>query len=442
MKIDIQEKLFPVMIHLAQSTFSPSGPIDRRELFSGRLDQLSSIQKVIPIKGRHAVVYGERGVGKTSLVSIAKILIEILGLQVLTVRVNCAVNDTFSAVWKRAFAKVNISFTLNSLGFSAEKKTITKTLLEEYSGDSVRLDPGMVSSLVEQIPARNGTVFIFDEFDRIKSKSTRESFSDLIKNLSDYSVPCTIIVVGIGEDVNQLVSSHESVSRAITEIKMPRMGTDELAGIISKCEGSISHEIEGRVYSLKFRDEVKKSIISISQGLTHYTHLIGMNSALAALERRELEVNMNHFKSGIKQSLKDANHTLAENYHKATSSPHKTLFKEVLLACVLASKNELGYFSAADIKGPLQYIMGAGKKVTASTYQNHLPKFITSERDEVLHRFGAERNYSYRFRNSLMPPFVFMKGIDAGDLTWEKAMDFMSGKVSGRTPKRSSRKVK
>src|ERR1700733_13370267 len=52
-------------------SFSPSAPIDRRDVFAGRRDQLAALYTVMRQRGQHAVIYGERGVGKTSLASIA-----------------------------------------------------------------------------------------------------------------------------------------------------------------------------------------------------------------------------------------------------------------------------------------------------------------------------------------------------------------------------------
>src|ERR1700722_14287876 len=51
-------------------SFSPSAPIDRRDVFAGRRDQLAALNTVMRQRGQHAVIYGERGVGKTSLAGI------------------------------------------------------------------------------------------------------------------------------------------------------------------------------------------------------------------------------------------------------------------------------------------------------------------------------------------------------------------------------------
>lgn len=55
--------------------FRPSAPIDRCSLFAGRSKESDSIINAVFQAGQHAILYGERGVGKTSL---AKVLAELL----------------------------------------------------------------------------------------------------------------------------------------------------------------------------------------------------------------------------------------------------------------------------------------------------------------------------------------------------------------------------
>ena len=52
------------------SLFTPGAPIDEYALFAGRQPQIQKISDTVVSKGRHAVLFGERGVGKTSLASI------------------------------------------------------------------------------------------------------------------------------------------------------------------------------------------------------------------------------------------------------------------------------------------------------------------------------------------------------------------------------------
>ena len=51
--------------------FRPAAPIDRRDLFAGRAQQIADLFSIVSQPGQHAIVYGERGVGKTSLGLVA-----------------------------------------------------------------------------------------------------------------------------------------------------------------------------------------------------------------------------------------------------------------------------------------------------------------------------------------------------------------------------------
>lgn len=50
--------------------FTPAAPISRREAFSWRYEQISAVIEAVAEPGRHVILYGERGVGKTSLSNI------------------------------------------------------------------------------------------------------------------------------------------------------------------------------------------------------------------------------------------------------------------------------------------------------------------------------------------------------------------------------------
>jgi hypothetical protein len=44
--------------------FTPGAPIDEVALFAGRQPQIRKLRDTLLSKGRHAVVFGEKGVGK------------------------------------------------------------------------------------------------------------------------------------------------------------------------------------------------------------------------------------------------------------------------------------------------------------------------------------------------------------------------------------------
>ena len=68
--IDNKKYNWQEMVRQARQLFSSSAPINKLALFAGRIEQLQRLMDVIFERGRHAVLYGEQGVGKTSLTNI------------------------------------------------------------------------------------------------------------------------------------------------------------------------------------------------------------------------------------------------------------------------------------------------------------------------------------------------------------------------------------
>ncbi len=59
-----------VLGYEATEVFSPSAPVDESDLFAGRVPQLRKMIDGVFERGKHAVLFGERGVGKTSLAKV------------------------------------------------------------------------------------------------------------------------------------------------------------------------------------------------------------------------------------------------------------------------------------------------------------------------------------------------------------------------------------
>ena len=92
----------PNLMQEMHGVFTPGFPINHRDFFKGRVQQIKRILDTIPSPGRHPIVFGQRGVGKTSLVNI---LAELLP-SFLSVKITCDGSDTFilhSAIGPKTF---------------------------------------------------------------------------------------------------------------------------------------------------------------------------------------------------------------------------------------------------------------------------------------------------------------------------------------------------
>ena len=89
----------------AAEVFSPGAPVNEMELFAGRIEQIAVLLDVVHQRGKHGVVYGERGVGKTSLTNIFHLAISGPG-HPLVIKINCDPAETFLTLWQKIFRRI------------------------------------------------------------------------------------------------------------------------------------------------------------------------------------------------------------------------------------------------------------------------------------------------------------------------------------------------
>jgi hypothetical protein len=391
----------------AATVFQPRTPITTKELFAGRWNELTGISDAVHQAGLHVVIYGERGVGKTSLANVVRPTIWVMDRhgvdeeeqknipERLVLKAVANSGDTFSTLWHRLLGDVQWPHPNDPEVMLTTK--VAFGLVAHLTVDDVR-------RVLANIP---GAVFIIDEFDQAPREASK-AFTELIKALSDLNVDCTVILVGVSETVGNLVEDHASIDRAITQVRLDRMTADELRQIIGKAEKTLE---------IKFDDDAARLVVHVSQGLPHYTHLIGLHAVRSAAHRWSLtKVERDDVFDALKKAVKQAEQTVTGKHSTAIHSSQKTaLYRQVLFACALAaarSHDSLGYFSASAVVGPLGDILG--KSIAIANFTNHLREFCEEKRGSVLERDGQPWGYRYRFRDPLLVPFVFMDGMEAG----------------------------
>jgi len=386
--------------------FKPSTPVNSFELFSGRQTQSRQLVAAINQNGQHAILYGERGVGKTSLANILFFLLKKPGWAEITPHVSCVRNDTYQTIWGRVFTGILDKAKQTRLPIPTSVKKILKPVRDLYV-DYITID--VVVKVLSEIGEKSLLVVIIDEFDTVSDDSVRSAIADTIKYLSDRNSPCTVVVVGVADDVEGLISDHRSIERCLAQVPMPRMSRDELEDIVRKCL---------TVADMTITVPALQEISRISIGLPHYAHLLGLYSALGAVNDGSLRVTEENVKGALATALANADHTIQKLYHRATGSSQTTAkYQQVLLACAMADTNSLGFFSPADVRVPLSRILG--KPARIEHFSRHLHAFCESESGPVLTRITIKKHPQFRFDNALVQPFALIKGLAEGMITEE-----------------------
>ena len=371
-------------IRLSQ-TFSPASAIDRGDFFRGRRSVTRNLIDVVNQNGQHAIIYGERGVGKTSLANVISTFLEPFASETIaSARVNCYRQTTYTEIWNGLFDQVDLP-----------KKGIYENISLYDVIDTLRNDD------------YRKLILIVDEFDRIEDPDVDSLFVDTIKTLSDFSIDTTLIIVGVADDIDDLITEHESINRCLVQIHLPRMTLDELGDIIKFGIEAVGMEISADAIT---------QISKLSLGLPHYVHALGLASGRAAIDDQRRGIESLDVDDAIKTVVSESQQTILRQFDRATASPRRqNYYFQALLACALAPTDRLGYFRPADVRPPFSYIMRSDQNV--SSIARYLHGLCDEKRGAALQKFGESHSYRYRFSDPMLQPYTLMRGLERGLLT-------------------------
>ncbi len=314
--------------------FTPSATIKTPERLYGRTKALQRIERAVNSQGRQILIYGDRGVGKTSVALTAAILHS--EGNTLPIYVVCSETGTFSSVIKSiGDATIDVKQRYETPG---QPLQLNGTILGTGGGFSV---PGKGSAFIPEpqslnealdvlryvLAKRGGRVMVVvDEMERMSSLAEREKFAELIKNLPELGDRLRFIFCGIGTTVNELIGSHPSAGRVLETIELERLHHNYLWEIVSAVASRTGVAVER---------EVLIRIGQISDGFPHYVHLIGASLFWSVFDDPDYvsAVAAEHFRAGITGALTQAEPDLRLRYERATmKTKNKSDYEETLWA--------------------------------------------------------------------------------------------------------------
>lgn len=378
-----------IALEFEVSSLFDGAPVREEELFAGRATEVLRMLRAVMDRSKHVILFGERGVGKTSLSNVFWKRYNKTLQSFVVARVQAGPQDSFSSLWSRALDEVN-----------AECRSKQHALSAEITVDREELHPSEIRRQLEKFTANMLPVIIIDEYDKIIDGNCRTLTANLIKELYDFSVSATVILVGVAEDIGDLIDDHKSLDRALIQVPLHRMPDNELRAII-----------DSRFDRTKMSIDIDATwtIIKLSRGLPYFTHALSKHAAIVAIECHSLVIKNEHVDAAMDKFIEDSTVMFRDEYRDATQSNQSNNFRQSLLACALAKTDEEGFFTATDIIEPYSSIMNAPKLI--SHFDKHLRRFSTSEGGDILIKRGGDRQQKFRFADPMMQPYVIIRGI-------------------------------
>lgn len=375
-------------------TFTPGPPINEVALFAGRQTVIRRLQDTTIERARHAIIFGERGVGKTSLANIFHKDLNSKTRTVLEVSVNADTRDSFDSLWRKVFRRI--------------KREDRQSADLDYPGP---IEPDHVVLEMERFSSHLTPVIIIDEYDRIEDDECRVLMTDVLKSLTNIRTNPTIVLVGVAESIIQLVQDHASISRNLVQIPMKRMSPQEINDVILS---------RTKRLRMKITSDAVWRITHFSAGLPFYAHSLGKYAALKAIQSQSIDINESTVLLAIDDCMADVDLTVTDCYMRATRKIYNktNIYAQVLAACALAETDDMGQFNTAAVLKPLKAIMNDPEyKISAFSFS--LNEMCGPERGSVFRKNEERRVHLYHFAEAAMQPYTIMKSLRENVLTKE-----------------------
>ena len=370
--------------------FTPHTPISKLNALKGRTREISSLYEHLTTPGQHALLFGERGVGKSSLaLTVCSEIVRDYDLRLF--RKGCGKGDTFASIFREPLAHVGIDIyqsrhtNTKSLGIST-CFTAKNDNSQEIIGPSIlSMSPSYVAEKIQHIKG----LLLIDEFDAIQNNEDKYKIAELIKLLSDYNSALKIVIVGIGDSAVDLTVGHPSLTRCLKEIKLRRLVVADLVSIIKS--GQL-------VAKLAFTRSAMSKIAFVSSGYPYFTHLLALKAAEEAIATEKNIIDINDVVEATSKAIEDSEETLKNMYQDSIRYRNREEYERFLLAASICKEEG---FSLSDIADKYFYL--TKEPLNRNVTGTYIHNLVSADGKKILRRLCKGR---YRFSDPRMPSFI------------------------------------
>ena len=295
--------------------FDASMPVENRHGLTGRAKELDRLVDGVIHECKHAMIFGARGSGKTSLV---RVFGDIADEQRFTVVYNSCGGDLpfhnlFSPYVEELVALSPV------IGASAAHRRLMQS-----SFDAREL--GIFLTETVDRP----TIFMIDEFDRITDEHTKQEIADFMKMLSDTRSNIRVVIVGIAANLEDLLQGHPSLRRHMVSLPIGAISTADQQGLLSFCCSRAGVEIDPTAAEM---------IVRSAMGSPFHLRLFGLQCALAAQDSADGRISEDVAQEGLSRALQDWAQFAPEmvDHYRHLVRDRGTLSSGIAAACVIAA---------------------------------------------------------------------------------------------------------
>jgi ABC-type branched-subunit amino acid transport system ATPase component len=371
--------------------FTPTKPKRWSKYFAGRRWAIQRVITAIEEEQAHVVIFGARGIGKTSLANVLAESASQVDYQVL--RCPCSADITFEEIFRGFLRNLPSEFMDRSARAKNPAVEHFEQLLPRGSFGPTELTVALSFLKLEHV------ILIIDEFDRIGSETLKNQLAETIKNLSDIAARITFIVVGIAQNLEELIGKHPSIQRHLVAVHLPLMEPPELRALI---------EVGESASGMTFDDATREAVVSFAKGLPYYAQLMCLYSGRHALERGASSVEMRDLREAMAQVLEEADPVTVAMYDMATQGERNKFTTDVMFASARCRFDRFGAFTAADAADVA--LDPDERKLRELTLHKALSSLVLPQNGAVLEKTRTPSGITkYCFQHQTMRQYILVR---------------------------------
>lgn len=365
------------------------------------------LQDALRERGAQVLIYGDTGVGKSSLVKYAT-----QDEHRTAVTIGCSSEMTYADILDNVVRKLvdikaltvkrTVSGEASATGegsvpfFTKFSGTIKGAAGREKTYEVI--EKPILDVITEVMAEAGRSIIVLDNFQNVRSRETRDLIAQLMEKLSDRAgdwegpdIKC--VVVGIAEDAESLLGESLSFLRRTVQIGVPRMPDDEIQALLSRGFGLLELDVHSNLM---------RQFTFYSDGFPFFAHLMGLYVSRAAIRAETQEINGSALNAALTEAAKSVSASYERRVQQACELGGEVQPRRQILR-ILAENTDRAWTSAA-----VQALWAAnvGRREDYAFMHAALSQLSTPDYGGILRRTGSKRRYIYQFADPHMRPYL------------------------------------
>jgi hypothetical protein len=263
------------------------------------------------------VLFGERGVGKTSLLNV--VAAELSGpISQTVVWYTCSHSDTFIDIIRKYLDRTGQLSRTDLMKITAERElsATLKIPVAEGGASSKRSEEHLRSFVVPNgiTPDSIATqylggpgILIVDEFDRISDHATKVLIAETIKIQADRVALTKIVLCGVGISADDVIGGHPSTVRNLFTMRLGALNDEEIGDLVATGFKKLG---------LRYEPGVIELIIRAAHGLPYFAHLLGEELAILVTTTGARLIRTDDFFTVLGRALRNVSPAITSGFER------------------------------------------------------------------------------------------------------------------------------